>query len=97
MDQGQFLALQDFSLLHSVQTDYEAHPASYPGALSMGVKWQGCEADHLPPSSAKVKKGGVIPPLPHMTSWHSVQIIKHRDNFTFYLYQSVSLVNDYRL
>jgi hypothetical protein len=26
-----------------------------PGALSLGVKQQGCEADHSPPSSAKVK------------------------------------------
>jgi hypothetical protein len=27
-----------------------------PGALSLGVKQPGCEADHLPPSSAKVKE-----------------------------------------
>jgi len=26
-----------------------------PGALSLGVKQLGCEADHLPSSSAKVK------------------------------------------
>jgi hypothetical protein len=26
-----------------------------PGALSLGVKQPGCEADHSPPSSAKVK------------------------------------------
>jgi hypothetical protein len=26
-----------------------------PGALSMGVKWSGREADHSPPSSAEVK------------------------------------------
>jgi hypothetical protein len=26
---------------------------------------------HSPPSSAKVKDGGAIPPLPHMSSWHS--------------------------
>jgi hypothetical protein len=26
-----------------------------PGTLSLGVKWPGCEADHSPPSSAKVK------------------------------------------
>jgi hypothetical protein len=29
----------------------------------LGVKWPGREADHLPPSSAEVKNGGVIPPL----------------------------------
>jgi hypothetical protein len=27
-----------------------------PGALSLGVKWPGCEADQSPPSSAKVKE-----------------------------------------
>jgi hypothetical protein len=26
-----------------------------PGVLSLGVKWQACEADHSPPSSAKDK------------------------------------------
>jgi hypothetical protein len=42
-----------------------------PGALSLWVKRQGRESDHSPPSSAEVKKGGAIPPLPHMSSWHS--------------------------
>jgi hypothetical protein len=48
----------DFSLLHSVQTDSEAHPASCPmgtGDLSPGVKRQWREADHSPPSSAEVR------------------------------------------
>jgi hypothetical protein len=31
----------------------------------------GGNADHLPPSSAKVKNGTAIPPLPHMSSWHN--------------------------
>jgi hypothetical protein len=35
-----------------------------PGALSPGVKQQGHEADHSPPSNAEVKNGGAIPPLP---------------------------------
>jgi hypothetical protein len=35
-----------------------------PGALSPGVKRPGREADHSPPSSAEVKNGGAIPPLP---------------------------------
>jgi hypothetical protein len=30
---------------------------------------------------------GAIPPLPHTPSWHGVQL-KHRDNFTFYLYHT---------
>jgi hypothetical protein len=33
------------------------------GALSLGVKWQGHEADHKLPSSAEIKNGGGIPPL----------------------------------
>jgi hypothetical protein len=43
----------------------------YPGgggALSRGVKRQGREADHSPPSSAEVKKCGAIPPHPHRSS-----------------------------
>jgi hypothetical protein len=40
------------------------------GAFSSEVKRQECEADHLPPSNAKVKNGGAIPPPPHMASWH---------------------------
>jgi hypothetical protein len=35
-----------------------------PGAPSPGVKRQGRETDHSPPSSAEVKNGGAIPPLP---------------------------------
>jgi hypothetical protein len=63
----QFLAgARDFSLLYHIQITSEAHPASYPiglGALFVGVKQPGCEAHHLPPSSAKVKDGGAIPPF----------------------------------
>jgi hypothetical protein len=54
---------RDFSLLHSVQTDSGAHPASYPmdtRALFSGVKWLGHEADHTPPSSVEVMNGGAV-------------------------------------
>jgi hypothetical protein len=34
------------------------------GTISPGVKRPGREADHSLPSSAKVKNGGAIPPLP---------------------------------
>jgi hypothetical protein len=54
-----------------------------PWAISPGLKKPGCEADHSPPSSAEVKNGGAIPPLPCMTSWHSAYLIKHRDNCIF--------------
>jgi hypothetical protein len=36
-----------------------------------GVKRQGREADHYPPTIAEVKNDGAMPPLPHMSSWHS--------------------------
>jgi hypothetical protein len=35
-----------------------------PEAFSAGVKRPGREDDHSPPSSAEVKNGGAIPPLP---------------------------------
>jgi hypothetical protein len=38
-----------FSLHHRVQTGSGAHPAWIPGALSLGVKRQGHEANHSPP------------------------------------------------
>jgi hypothetical protein len=34
-----------------------------------GAKQKGHEADHLPPSSVKVKNSGTVLPLPHMFSW----------------------------
>jgi hypothetical protein len=51
------------------------------GALSLGVKRSGREADHSPPSSAEVKKREAIHPFPNMPSWRGAQL-KHRDNFT---------------
>jgi hypothetical protein len=34
-------------------------------------------------SSTEVKNGGVIPPFPHISSWHSAQLINHRNNFAY--------------
>jgi hypothetical protein len=65
-----FPAWQDFSLLLGVQTGSGAQPASYPmgsGGDFPGVEWSGHEADHSPASSAVIKKGGAIPPVPHMS------------------------------
>jgi hypothetical protein len=59
------------SLLHNVQTGSEVHPASYTrvlSAVSPELKQQGCEANNSSTSSAEVKDGGVIPPLPHTSS-----------------------------
>jgi hypothetical protein len=41
------------------------------GAVSLRLKRPGSEAGHSLPFSAKVKNGGAIPPLIHMSSWHS--------------------------
>jgi hypothetical protein len=51
-----------FSLLHSVQTDFEAHPAYYPmgnGVNFPGVEQPGLEVDQSPQSSAEVENDGV--------------------------------------
>jgi hypothetical protein len=48
-----------FSLQLCVQNGSGAHPASYPmgtRGTSLGIKRPGREADHSPPSSAKVKE-----------------------------------------
>jgi hypothetical protein len=58
----------------------------YRRLFPRGINRPGREADHLPPSCAEVKNGGAIPPLPHISSWHSAWLIKYRDNFTLYLY-----------
>jgi hypothetical protein len=36
-----------------------------------GERRPGREADHSSPSSTDIKNGGVIPPLPRRSSWHS--------------------------
>jgi hypothetical protein len=78
----------NFSLRHSVQTGSWAHPASYPmgtgGSTPEGVKRQGREADHSPPSSSKVKMHGAIPTRLHLHlytnpswPWAGVTFILH--------------------
>jgi hypothetical protein len=56
------------------QTGSGVHLASYPmvtGGSFPGGKVAGREANRLPPSSAEVKNGGAILPLPHTYSWHN--------------------------
>jgi hypothetical protein len=54
-----------------------------PGALSLGVKRPGREADHSPTSSAEVKElVELYLHSPITPSWRGAQL-KHRDNFTF--------------
>jgi hypothetical protein len=43
-------------------------------ALSQGIKQGGRESHHSPPSRTEVKKGGVIPALPRLPSWHNDQL-----------------------
>jgi hypothetical protein len=80
----------NFSHIHSIQTDSGAHLASYTMStvgLSSVVKRPGCETGHSPPSSAEVENPSAVPPLPQTFSWRYASSIIHRDNFTFYVYQ----------
>jgi hypothetical protein len=54
-----------------------------PGVLSLGVKQLGCEADHSPPSSARVKNAWSYTFIPQYVFmvWC---LVKHRDYFTFF-------------
>jgi hypothetical protein len=61
------------SLIHSVQTSSEVHPAFYAmdtGGSFSEVKPAGHEAHHSPPSSTEVERGEATPPLPH--TFHDV-------------------------
>jgi hypothetical protein len=53
-------------------------------ALSLGVKWPGCEADHSHPSSAKVKNAW-LPTSTLQYIFKALCLVKHRDSFTFLL------------
>jgi hypothetical protein len=59
----------------------QPHIQWVPWVISPGVKWQRREADHSPPSSAEVKKGGARHPLSHV--FMAQCLLKHRANFTF--------------
>jgi hypothetical protein len=76
----------NFSLHHRVQTGSGANPAFFPMGTRvafLGVKRPGHEADHSPPTSAKVKNAGAIPPLSQYAfkAWCSVKK-EHRDGMT---------------
>lgn len=42
------------------------------GSYFLDNKGTGREAGYSVPSSAEVKKGGTIPPLPHTYSWRDI-------------------------
>jgi hypothetical protein len=74
-----------FSLRHHVQTGSGARPASCltdTGFLSSGKKRPDREADHSPPSSAKVNMWNHTSTPPYI-------LAKHRNNLTFYLSSDV--------
>jgi hypothetical protein len=87
----QFLAVQDFSLLHSIQINSVAYPTSCPMGIRGSfprLKRQERDADHSPPCSAEVKKSGAIPSLPHMSCWYSHIVQYYLSTGTTYLFLS---------
>jgi hypothetical protein len=52
-------------------------------SVSPRVKWPVNEVDHSPSFSAKLKNGGSIPPISHMSLCYDVRLVKHRD-ITFF-------------
>jgi hypothetical protein len=71
-----FPAMQELFLLFMTSRP-ALRPAQPPrqwilGAISLGKKQLGREADHSPQSSAEVENGGAISSLPRKSSWHSV-------------------------
>jgi hypothetical protein len=63
-----------------------------PRALSLGIKRVGREADHSLPFSAEVKNTSTRQYV--FMAWY---LVKHRDNFTFYLYICRCNVTNLRL
>jgi hypothetical protein len=71
--------------LHVIQTDSVAHPTynpkdtkgSFPGG---GGGQPGNETDHLALVS-RPRISGSMHKFPHTSSWHSAELVKHRDNF----------------
>jgi hypothetical protein len=69
------------------QTGTGDHQVSYPmgtgGSFPRGVKQQGREADHSPPTSAEVKKTWIYTSTPPHV-FMALCLVKYWDNFTFY-------------
>jgi hypothetical protein len=72
--------------LFSAASKLALEPTSHwvPRTISLGAKQLRHEDDLSSLSSAEIKNDGAKPPLCHSTSWHGAQLIKHRNNFTFY-------------
>jgi hypothetical protein len=73
-----------FSTAHRLALGRTHPPIRWvPGTVYPGVKRPWCEADKSPPSSAEVKNGRAVSPLPHKYSRRSASIAKYKDTFTF--------------
>jgi hypothetical protein len=57
-----------------------------PGALSLGVKWLGCEADHSPQTSAKIKNMWFYTSLLHAFSYMVLNQLSTGITIFLYLY-----------
>jgi hypothetical protein len=83
----------NFSLHHCVENGSGARPATYPmgtGALFLGVKRPGREADHSPPFSAEVKEWvKLYLHSPNTPSWPGAQL-KHRDTTFYFVLNNVT-------
>jgi hypothetical protein len=55
-------------------------------AVSSRVKRQGMKLTTRLSSTAEVKNGEAIPPLPYSSSWPDDYSMKHKENFTFSIY-----------
>jgi hypothetical protein len=89
----------NFSLHHRVQNGSGAHSVSYPigtaggGALSLGVKRPGREADHSPPYSAEVKNAWNYTSTPQYAfmAWCLVKAQEQLYLYLTFLFHSVGL------
>jgi hypothetical protein len=66
------------------------------GSFSPGLKQLGCEADHSPISSAKVKNVWHYTSTPQYVfmAWC---LVKHRDSFNFTFYENISSIKSIHL
>jgi hypothetical protein len=79
-----FLAGQEFSLCHNIQTSYGAQPAISP--VETHVTWSRHETDNLFPPSVEVKNGAISPfpihllgiMLSYITLQHHYIILKYQ-------------------
>jgi hypothetical protein len=56
------------------------------GSDFAGDKGVGREANHSTPPTAEVKNACSCTSIPYMSSWFSVKLFKHRDNFICFTY-----------